>query len=72
MLRANNDTRTRSVAEKSMIGIMASLHEVKPLGLSRQWLQPAAQPEDGRGSTSSTPIPETDTTFVDRRTRVEY
>jgi hypothetical protein len=55
-----------------MIGIMASLHEVKPLGLSRQWLQPAAQPEDGRGSTSSTPIPETDTTFVDRRTRVEY
>jgi hypothetical protein len=36
MLRANGDMRTRSGAEKSMIGIMSSLHEVRPLGLSRQ------------------------------------
>jgi hypothetical protein len=72
MLRANDDTRTRSVAEKSMIGIMASLHEAMPPGLSRQRLQPAAQPRDGRGSMSSTPLPEIDTTIVDRRTRVEY
>jgi hypothetical protein len=72
MLRANDDMRTRSGAKKSMIGIMASLHEVRPLGLSRQRLQPVAQPGDGRGSTSATPLPGTDTTIVDRRTRVEY
>jgi hypothetical protein len=72
MLRANDDMRTRSGAEKSMIGIMASLHEVRPLGLSRQRLQLAAQPGDGRGITSATPLPGTDTTIVDRRTRVEY
>jgi hypothetical protein len=32
MLRVNDDTRTRSVVEKSMIRIMASLREVRPLG----------------------------------------
>jgi hypothetical protein len=72
MLRANNDMRTRSGAEKSMIGIMASLHEVRPLGLSRQRLQLAAQPGDSRGNTSATPLPGIDTTIVDRRTCVEY
>jgi hypothetical protein len=36
MPHANDDMRTRSGTEKSMIGIMASLHEVRPLGLSRQ------------------------------------
>jgi hypothetical protein len=72
MLRANDNMRTRSGAEKSMIGIMASLREVRPLGLSRQRLQLAAQPRDGRGSTSATPLPGIDTTIVDRRTRVEY
>jgi hypothetical protein len=30
MLHANNDTRTRFGVEKSMIGIMTSLREVKP------------------------------------------
>jgi hypothetical protein len=69
---ANDDMRTRFGAEKSMIGIMASLREVRPPGLSRQQLQLAAQPGDGRGSTSITPLPGTDTTIVDRRTRVEY
>jgi hypothetical protein len=39
MLRANDDTGTRFSAEKSMIGITASLHEVRPPGLSRQQLQ---------------------------------
>jgi hypothetical protein len=72
MLRANDDMRTRSGAEKSMIGIKASLHEVRPPGLSQQWLQLVAQPGDGRGSTSATPLPGTDTTIVDRRSRVEY
>jgi hypothetical protein len=36
MLRANDDTRTRFGAEKSMIGITTSLHEVRPPELSRQ------------------------------------
>jgi hypothetical protein len=72
MLRANDDMRTRFGAEKSMIRITTSLHKVGPPGLSRQQLQLAAQPEDGRGSTSTTPLPGTDTTTVDMRTRVEY
>jgi hypothetical protein len=72
MLRTNGDMRTRSGARKSMIGIMASLHEVRPLELSRQRLQLVAQPGDGQGSTSATPLPRTDTTIIDRRTRVEY
>jgi hypothetical protein len=72
MLRANDNMRTRFGAEKSMIGITASLHEVRPPGLSRQQLQLAAQPGDGRGSTSTTPLPGTDTTTVDRKTCVEY
>jgi hypothetical protein len=72
MLHVNGNMRMRSGAEKSMIGIMASLHEVRPLGLSRQRLQLAAQLGGGRGSTSASPLPGTDTTIVDRRTRVEY
>jgi hypothetical protein len=72
MLRTNDDMRTRFRAERSMIGITTSLHEVKPPGLNREQLQLAARPGDGRGSTSTTPLPGTDTTIVDRRTRVEY
>jgi hypothetical protein len=72
MLHVNDDTRTRSSAEKSMTGITASLRKVKPPGLSRQQLQLAAPPRDGRGSTSTTPLPGTDITIVDKRTRVEY
>jgi hypothetical protein len=72
MLCANDDTRTRSDAARSMTGITASLHEVRPPGLSRQRLQLAARPGDGRGSTSATPLPGTDTTIIDRRTRLEY
>ena len=72
MLRANDDMRTRFGAEKSMIGIMASLREVRPPGLNRQQLQLAARPGDGRGSTSTTPLPGTDTTIVDKRIGMEY
>jgi hypothetical protein len=72
MLRANDDMRTRFGVEKSMIGIMASLREVRPPGLSRQQLQLVARPGDGRSSTSTTPLPGTDTTIVDRRICVEY
>jgi hypothetical protein len=59
-------------AERSTIGIMASLHEVKPLELSRQRLQLVEQLGDGRDSTSATLLPGTGTMVVDRRTRVEY
>jgi hypothetical protein len=38
-LCANDDTRTRFSAEKSMIGTMASLREVRPPELSRQRLR---------------------------------
>jgi hypothetical protein len=72
MLRVNDDTRMRFGAEKSMIEITASLHRVRPPGLSRRQPQLAAQPRDGRGSTSTTPLPGTDITIIDRRTRVEY
>jgi hypothetical protein len=72
MLRANDDMRTRFGVEKSMIGIIASLREVRPPGLSQQQRQLAARPGDIRGSTSTTPLPRTNTTIVDRRIRVEY
>jgi hypothetical protein len=72
MLHANDDMRTRFGIEKSMIGIMASVREVRPPGLNRRQPQLAAQPGDGRGSTSTTPLPRTDTTIIDRKTRVEY
>jgi hypothetical protein len=72
MLRSNDDTRTRFGAEKSMIGITTSLREVKPPELSRQRLQPAARPGDGRGTTSTTPLLETDIIIVDGRTHAEY
>jgi hypothetical protein len=71
-LPANDDMRMRYGAEKSMIGIMASLHEVRPLELSRQRLQLVAQLRDGRDSTSATPLPGIGTTVVDRRIHVEY
>jgi hypothetical protein len=72
MLHANDNMRTRFDAEKSMIGIMASLRKVRPPGLSRQQPQLATQPGDGRGSTSTTPLLRTDTTIVNRKTHVEY
>jgi hypothetical protein len=71
-LHMNDDMRTRYGIERRTIGIMASLHEVRPLELSRQRLQLVAQPGDGRDSTSATPLPRTGTTVVDRRTRVGY
>jgi hypothetical protein len=71
-LHVNDDMRTRYGAERSTIGIMAFQHEVRPLELSRQRLQLEALPGDGRDSTSATPLHETGTIVVDRRTRVEY
>jgi hypothetical protein len=71
-LHANDDMRMRYGAERSTIGIMAFQHEVRPLELSRRWLQLVAQPGDGRDSTSATPLPGTGTTVIDGKTRVEY
>jgi hypothetical protein len=72
MPHANDDTRTRSGAEKNMTGITASLRRVRPPELSRQRLRLVARPEDGRGTTTTTPLPGTDIIIDDRRTRVEY
>jgi hypothetical protein len=71
-LRANDDMRTKSVVGKSTTGITASQREVRLLGPSRPRLQLVAPPGDGRGTTTTTLLPETDIIINDRRTRVEY
>jgi hypothetical protein len=71
-LRANDDTRMRSGAEKNMIETTVSLCGVRSPELSRQRLRPAAQPGDGRGTTTTTPLPGIDIIIADRRTHVEY
>jgi hypothetical protein len=55
-----------------MIGTMVSLRGVRPPKLSRGRLQPAAQPGDGQGTTTATPLPRTGIIIVGRRTRVAY
>jgi hypothetical protein len=70
--RVNDDTRTRSDAEKNMTGITASLRGVRPPELSRQRLRLVARPGDGRGTTTTTPLPGIDIITDDRRIRVEY
>jgi hypothetical protein len=69
-IHANDDTRTRSGAEKNMIGTTVSLRGVRPPELSRQRLRPVAQPGDGRGTTTTTPLPGINTIIADRRTHV--
>jgi hypothetical protein len=71
MLHVNDGTRTRSAAGRSTIGIMASQLGARPPELSRQWPQLAVQPGDGRGTTTTTPLPGTDIIPDDRRTHVE-
>jgi hypothetical protein len=71
-LHVNDDTRTRSVTEKSMTGITTSRHGVRPPELSRQRLRLVAPPGDGRGTKTTTPLPGTDIIIDDKRTRVEY
>jgi hypothetical protein len=70
--RANDDTKTRSGAGKNMTGTTASLRGVRPPELSRQRLRLAARPGDGRGTTTTTPLPRTGVIIDDRRTHVEY
>jgi hypothetical protein len=69
--RMNDDTRTRSDAGKNMTGITASLRGVRPPELSQQRLLLVARPGDGRGTTTTTPLPRTDIINNNRRTRVE-
>jgi hypothetical protein len=71
-LRTSGDMRTRSVAGKSTTGITASQHGVKLPGPSQLRLQLVAPPGDGRGTTTTTPLPGTDNIIDDRRTHVEY
>jgi hypothetical protein len=69
MLHVNDDTRTRFVTGKSTTEITASRHGVRLPRPSQPRLQ---LPGDGRGTTTTTPLPGTDITIDDRRTRVEY
>jgi hypothetical protein len=70
-LHANDDMRPRSVAGKNMIGTTASHPGVRPPGPSQQRLRLAAPPGDGRGTTTTIPLPGTDIIPDDMRTRVE-
>jgi hypothetical protein len=70
-LRVNGGMRTRSAAERSTTGIMASQLGARPPELSRQRPQLVAQPGDGRGTTTTTPFPRTDIIPDDRRTHAE-
>jgi hypothetical protein len=72
MLRANDDTRTRSVAGKSTTRITTSRHGVRPPGPSQPQLQLVAPPEDGRGTMTTTPLPGKDIITDDKKTVVEY
>ena len=72
MLRANGGMKTKFAVGRSMTGIMASRLKARPPGLSRQQLQLVVPPGDGRGTTTTTPLPGTDIVPDDRRTRAEY
>jgi hypothetical protein len=71
MLRVNDGMRTRSAAEKSMTGIMASQLGVKPPEPNQQRPRLAELPGDGRGTTTTTPLPGTGIIPDDRRTHVK-
>jgi hypothetical protein len=72
MLRASDDTRTRSVTGKSMTGITASQHGVRLPGPSQPRLQLVAPPGDGRGTMTTIPLPGKDIITDDKKTTVEY
>ena len=69
--RVNDDMRTRSAAEKSTTGTTASQLGVRPPELSQQRPRLAVPPGDGRGTTTTTPLPGTDIIPGDRRTHAE-
>jgi hypothetical protein len=55
-----------------MTGITASRHGISPPELSWQRLRLVAPPGDGRGTTTTTPLPRTDIIIDDKKTHVEY
>jgi hypothetical protein len=55
-LRVNDGMRTRSAAEKSTTGIMASQLVVKPLEPNQRRPRLVELPGDGRGTTTTTPL----------------
>jgi hypothetical protein len=71
MLHVNDDMRTRSAAGRSTTGIMASQLGVRPPEPSQRRPRLAVLPGDGRGTTTTTPLPGTDIIPDDRKTRVE-
>jgi hypothetical protein len=71
MLRVNDGMRTRSTTGRSTTGIMASQLGVRPPELSRQRPRLVVLPGDGRGTTTTTPLPGTDIIPDDKKTRVE-
>ena len=72
MLRANGGMKTKFAVGRSMTEIMVSRLKARPPGLSRQQLQLAVPPGDGRGTTIATPLPGINIVPDDRRTRAEY
>jgi hypothetical protein len=71
MLRVNDDMRTRSAAGRSTTGIMASQLGVRPPEPSQRRPRLVVLPGDGRGTTTTTPLPGTDIIPDDRKTHVE-
>jgi hypothetical protein len=64
--------RTRSAAGRNTTGIMASPLGVKPPEPNQRRPQLAELPGDGRGTTTTTPLPGTNIIPDDKRTHVEY
>jgi hypothetical protein len=71
-LRVNDGMRTRSAAGRNTTGIMASQLGAKPLEPNQRRPRLVELPGDGRGTTTTTPLPGTDIIPDDRRTHAEY
>jgi hypothetical protein len=69
--RVNDDMRTRSAAGKNTTGTTTSQLEVRPPEPSQQRPRLVEPPGDGRGTTTTTPLPWTDIIPDDKKTRVE-
>jgi hypothetical protein len=70
-LCVNDSMRTRYAAGRNTTGIMASPLGVKPPESNQRRPRLAELPGDGRGTTTTTPLPGTDIIPDDRRTHVE-
>jgi hypothetical protein len=71
MLHVNDDMRTRSAAGRSTTGITTSQLGVRPPESSQRRTRLAVLPRDGRGTTTTTPLPGIDIIPDDRKIRVE-